>query len=118
MMIRNIKGGDLVTSGSDQLVSGKRAAGLSATYRLRMIKGEDFMNVNNGTPWFSDILGHADQAQAETLIRHQLLASPTVAGVASLSFDYNRYKREIAVSATLISAEGDTVPVAFTSEVF
>lgn len=122
-LIRNIQRGadgrhDLVTSGSDQLIGGRRAASLSVVYRLRMIRGEDFMNVSNGTPWFTDILGKVDQSSAETIIRQQILASPAVAGITDFDYNFDRHQHQITVSATILSVDGDLVSVAFTAETF
>lgn len=118
VMQRNFKNGDIVTNGSDQLVTGQRALALSVIYRLRMIKGEDFMNVNNGTPWFDGILGHFNKEDAETLIRQQILQTPAVAGLSSFNFEYDRLNRMYTLDATVIGNDGVSSVVAYSGEVF
>lgn len=118
VMQRNFKNGDIVTNGSEQLIKGSRALALSVIYRLRMVKGEDFMNINNGTPWFDGILGHVDISDAESLIRQQILKTPSVAGLSSFTFDYDKPSRSYTVDATIIGRNGETAVVAYSGETF
>lgn len=118
VMQRNFRNGDIVTNGSNQLVTGSRALALAVIYRLRMVKGEDFMNVDNGTPWFDGILGHFNKGDAEALVRQQILLTPSVAGLSSFDFEYDRLNRKYSLNATVIGTDGASSLVAYDGEVF
>lgn len=117
-LTRNFSNGDIVTNGSDQLADGERATMLSVIYRLRMVRGEDFLNVTNGTPWFDGILGHVNKEDAASLIRQQILLTPAVLGVSEFDFDYDRITHKYTVNATVVSDRGTTVPIMYSGEVF
>ena len=117
-IVRNFKNGDIITSGSDQLTSGSRAMYLAVIYRLRMVRGEDFLNVNNGTPWFDGILGHVSKEDAESLVRQQILLTPSVAGLSSFNFEYDRSTLSYTVDATVVGYDGDTAAVIYNGEMF
>lgn len=54
--------------------------------RLRMGRGEWFADVNEGTPWFQEIIGvKGGDAVAEVVLRDRVLATPGVTAVDSLT---------------------------------
>jgi hypothetical protein len=74
--------------------------------RLKLIVGEWFLDVTEGTPWMTQILGVRTQATRDAAIKRRILGTP---GVAEIS-DYSStvVGRQLTVSCTLTTIYGST----------
>lgn len=68
--------------------------------RLQFFKGEWFLDLDFGVPWFQDILGVKPPpiTRAESAIREAILGVPDVASIERFSIDYLGSGRELQVS--------------------
>lgn len=113
--------GDIVTSGVQFLSGGSAAeAAQNVNTRLKLLTGEWFLNIQDGTPWFPDvnrfgILGKGGSlAQKEAIIRRRILLAPSVAGMSRFSIDYDPLTRQLSVEAGIISTSSETTDLVFT----
>lgn len=109
--VRNFENGQLVTSGDRQFVEDEEAIGRGAVYRLKMFRGEYFLDITDGTPWFQAILGKSADDQAEVLLKRRLLTAPGVAGIANFSYEPDPAQRSLTVTADVVTNEGNTIAV-------
>ena len=68
--------------------------------RLQFFKGEWFLDLDFGVPWFQEILGVKPPPldRIEDIIRTQVLSTPDVLELESLELDYIGATRTLAVS--------------------
>ena len=102
--------GDILIDGDGlQLVSGLEGVAQLCQIALRLFKGEWFLNLDKGMPWFQEILGEKFD---EGLIRHRvtdvLLAVPGVKSIATLSVTQSG--PDILITSSVTTAFGDTEP--------
>ena len=110
MRVRKLdENGDLGTSGQ-MFVFDKEAVKQTAETRLRLYSGEYFRNINDGTPWFQQILGKFQNINAvEAILRSRIAQTPGV--VRLLSFELNSdgaydVSRQLNVSSTVLTTWG------------
>ena len=115
-MIRNFKQGDLATSGR-QFLTGAEETALAATQRLRMFLGENFLNAEDGTPWFQSILGKTPQDIAEVTLRQRLATTPGVARIGEFEFRTDGPRRRVIVDATIYRSDGSSAAVSLDEEI-
>jgi hypothetical protein len=88
------------------LEDGDAVAQIIAT-TIKLLQGEWFLNVNDGTPLFQKLLGHATTTQAVALIlRSRILSVPFVTGISSLSVVYVQGARRFVFSASVTTQFG------------
>ena len=105
-MIREFQDGDIKTSGK-LFATDKREVELALTYRLRMFFGENFLNLEDGTPWFQSILGKVPQDVAELNVKERIITTPDVIDIQRFNFETDRDERTITVSAVVLDNNGD-----------
>jgi len=101
---------DLVIDGDFAFTSG--VAGVAQTIRLRMlaVKGEWFLDLGDGVPYFDGLLGSRFDAAAVTqLFRSQLLAIPLVSSILAFGLNFDGVTRTLTVSWEVKTVFGDTV---------
>jgi hypothetical protein len=103
--------GDLVIEGGQlQLSSGLEAVAQGIRLRFLAFQGEWFLDLENGVPYWQDILGQKyDQARVLQIFRQPLLATPGVARVISLTSEWDGTTRTLNVSWEVETSWGDTV---------
>lgn len=80
-------------------VSGGEAVAQRLLTRLRLFRGEWFLDVNAGTPWFQTILAdRADIRSIELELKRQITETPGVVSILSFAVDFNRSTRSLSIS--------------------
>ncbi len=102
--------GDLVIDEEGlHFVSGLQAVAQAIRIRILMFRGEWFMNMDIGVPYFDGILGDSfDEATARAAITAAILDAPGVIDVRSLSVELDGATRKLVVSFVAQSLFGDT----------
>lgn len=114
-MIRNFNGTELVTSGPSMFLSGKEALAASVVYALRQVLTEDFLNQAKGTPWFDGMLGKANPAVVEVLMKQSVLQSTAVTQIENFSLVRDRPTRTFNVTMTVTDATDTVATVTYTN---
>lgn len=91
------------------------AQGIQA--RIQLVKGEWFLDLDAGVPWFEGenvpsaeaiIGGRFDANRVRDLISTEILATPNVRSIVKLSVDFSPSTRVVVVSFKVRTAFGDT----------
>ena len=92
--------GDLsISAGDIVLISGAEAIVQAIRIRLQFFKGEWFIDLNAGIPWFQDVLvKNPDVNLLYSIFRKALLETPGVLAVNALSLSLDRGTRTLTVS--------------------
>ena len=100
--------------GAAGMLTGAAEAAQCARTRLRLVKGEWFLDVNAGVRYFDLDDGQGaifakplDRALVESEVKTCLLGTVGIAGLTSFSFEPNRSTRRGSIAATVITADGD-----------
>ena len=101
--------GDLaISSGDLQLVSGSDAIVQAVKIRLQFFKGEWFLNLDAGVPYFQEILvKNPNPNVLQTLFRKALLETPGVLAIESLALTFDGRTRQLAVSYRVTTDVGE-----------
>jgi hypothetical protein len=86
------------------------AVGQAVLTRLKLERGEWFLDVNSGMPWRTEVLGKYTGSTRDPVIRHRILDTQGVLGIASYSSNLNRETRGFAVDVLIDTVYG-TIPV-------
>lgn len=110
--------GDLDIGADDlQLISGPEAVSQHLRIRLRLFKGEWFLDTRIGVPYFQRLLGaKTSGAAVKALFRKAILGTPGVKGVTALAIDYDNPTRRLTVRFDAV-VTGTEVPIQFKEEV-
>lgn len=77
--------------------------------RIQLFKGEWFLNLDAGVPWFQEILGKKfDRALVRQRLLEQVEKVPGVVAVLSLDIEFDVATRSMSVTFKLRTAFGDT----------
>ena len=82
------------------------AVGQAVLTRLRLITGEWFLDVTEGTPYIPNILGMQTQKTYDPTLRERILGTQGVTQLAAYSSSRNGDTRKLSVSATIDTAYG------------
>jgi hypothetical protein len=100
--------------GPVDFLTGAAATAQCAVTALRLIAGEWFLDITAGVRWWSadpaqqTVFGaHVPQAFVESEIKTALLRVPGMAQLLSFVFTPNRQTRRGAVSAAVLTVDGD-----------
>lgn len=109
--MRNLKvvNGELVfAGGSLETVSGKESIRQSVECRLRTVRGEWFLDGSLGVPYFDGILGAKNPKleAARAILRQEILATPGVTGLVSLTTSFDASNRSLTVAFVASSDAG------------
>lgn len=77
--------------------------------RLRMAKGESFINTSDGTPYDTEIRGHGTAAVRDLAMRSRILGTVGVTDIESFSSSVNPVTRSYNVTATVNTVYGKAV---------
>jgi hypothetical protein len=110
--------GDIVVGPDLVFSKGIEAVAQSARIRLLSFKGEWFADLEDGVPYYQNILGQKfNQTHVRDAFRDALLGTADVAEIVSLVTEFNRGTRLLSVSWELLTVFGDTVSDALDLEV-
>lgn len=120
MTVRKLdENGDLAL-GSQEFLTGYSAEEVAQNVvtRLKFFFGEWFLDVTDGTDWFGSVLGKGSVlASRETVIRRRILLTPGCVGMTAFSITSDISTRELTVSASIVSAGGDSTDINFVQAV-
>ena len=111
--------GDLNFADGDlALTEGREAIRQRLAMRLRLVKGEWFLNYLEGTDYFGQIFGKKTEAQINAELVRVILTTEGVTGLVNpIEFRLNRTRRILEVSFEVTTEEGtidveETLPLA------
>lgn len=78
--------------------------------RLKLFRGEWFLNANAGMPWFQEVFtdGGQDIRRIESAIRSQINSAPGVLEIISLDVDFSASTRDLSISFNVSTTEGES----------
>ena len=111
-----VQGGDLVVTDNDlAIVEGDQATAQRLEQRLRLWRGEWFLDRTAGVPWLRDVIGQRPREQVITgLLRTVILDDPEVAGVEGLELDFVGDTRILRVDLRVRLTDGETLALGVT----
>ena len=74
--------------------------------RLRLWTGQWFLNVTEGMPWATKVLGKYTASVRDQAIRKRILGTQGVTGITSYSSTFDPNARKFSVQATITTAYG------------
>lgn len=102
----DIHGDYTLGTGDDFYQDEPNAVGQAAMTRLRLFAGEWFLDVTDGTPWRTEVLGKYTKDTYDTVISQRILSTPGVQGIAAYSSSYDAHARALKIIATLDTIYG------------
>lgn len=100
--------GDYVLGGAAAfLVDSPEAVAQAVVTRLRLIRGEWFLDTTAGMPW-DQVLGKNTQGTADTAIRQCILGTQGVVEITEYSSSFDEDTRALTVVATITTIYGIT----------
>jgi hypothetical protein len=101
--------GDLAVTSDLSLTAGLQAVEQGIRLRVEAIKGEWFLNLAFGVPYFEDILGQKfDQNKVHAAFRNAIMSAPGVLSVLELSASFSYSTRVLLVTWRVNTQFGDT----------
>jgi hypothetical protein len=100
--------GDLdISDDALHLVDGADAIAQHVQIRLRLFKGEWFLDAEVGLPYYDTVLVKApDLLAIRSVIRQAILETPGVASLDGFEMEFDRAARSLAVSFTATTDDG------------
>ncbi|AOK62008.1 hypothetical protein WM29_23045 [Burkholderia ubonensis] len=102
--------GDYVFGGGDAdfFVNVPEAVAQAVQTRLRLLRGEWFLDTTVGMPWATDVLGKYTSGIYDAAIRQCILGTQGVTEITSYSSSVDPETRALTVSATINTIYGTT----------
>lgn len=98
---------DIATSGT-QFISKQKEIAQTVKTRLMLFLGEYFRDINDGTPWFQDILGKGQNLDVrDAAIKRRVLQSNGVLSIFEFNTDFDLQTRKYSVSMGIITPFGN-----------
>lgn len=99
---------DLVfTNGELTIVSGLDAIAQHVKIRLLFFRGEWELNLDEGVPYWTDILVIGPDLRAiESLLRQVILGTPGITSIVSFSLEHDRTNRSLEAVFEAITTDG------------
>lgn len=93
-----------------RFTTGTEAVAQGIRVRLGNFKGEWFLDLDDGMPWFQSILGERfREAEIREYFREAIAGAPGVTSIVSLEFAFSAQLRSLDVSWEVVTVFGDTV---------
>lgn len=84
--------------------SGAEALRQKVVHRLKLFKGEWFLDISRGVPYFQNILGeNISLSLATQILTNEIKKEPEVVDVQNISFNFDSTRRTYGYTATIIS---------------
>ncbi|KWC56578.1 hypothetical protein [Burkholderia ubonensis] len=93
---------------ADFLVNVPEAVAQAVQTRLRLLRGEWFLDTTVGMPWATDVLGKYTSGTYDAAIRQCILGTQGVTEITNYSSSVDPETRKLSVSATINTIYGDT----------
>ncbi|WP_175992604.1 hypothetical protein [Burkholderia vietnamiensis] len=102
--------GDYVFGGGDNdfLVNTPETVAQAVLTRLRLLRGEWFLDTTAGMPWFPDVIGKYTTGTADAAIRECILGTTGVTEITSYSSSRDPETRTLNVAVTINTIYGST----------
>jgi len=102
--------GDFVFGGSaaDFLVNTPEAVAQAVLTRLRLHRGEWFLDTTVGMPWESAVIGRNTQGTADAAIRTCILGTTGVTEITAYASSLDSTTRKLTVTVTITTLYGTT----------
>lgn len=84
------------------------AVGQAVLTRLRLLRGEWFLDTTAGTPWSTEVLGKYTNGTYDAAIRQRILGTQGVKEIVAYSSTVDTEKRHLSVSVTINTIYGTT----------
>lgn len=103
--------GDMVFGNGllDFYIDSPEAVGQSVETRLKLWLGEWFVNVEDGTPYQTNVLGTNKSKSAPIAIRERIFKTPGVTEIVSFDYSIDANARSIAIRSTINTIYGQTI---------
>lgn len=75
--------------------------------RLRLWKGEWYLDTTEGTPWLEDVLGKGTEGTALRALRERILETEGVREIEEISYDLDHETRQWVFSVTVETDFGE-----------
>ena len=99
--------GDIVTHGT-QFIHEREEVAQTIRTRLALFLGEYFRNINEGTPWYEQILGKFVSLDVvEAILRARIANTPEVIRILSFATDFDLDARKYSLSAVVLTKYGE-----------
>ncbi len=93
------------------LVDSPATVGQAILTRLRLWTGEWFLDLTEGTPWLTGILGRNGTGAADLAIQNRILGTPGVVSIVSYSSYLNPATRQFTVSGVVVQTQYGAITV-------
>lgn len=90
------------------LVNTPDAVAQAVRTRLLLLQGEWFLDVTEGTPYATQILGAGTQATRDVAVQNRILGTQGVSAITAYSSSVDPKTRRFSVSATIDTIYGQT----------
>jgi len=102
--------GDYVFGGqqADFYKDSPEAVGQAVLTRLRLLRGEWFLDKIEGTPWGTEVLGKYTNGTYDAAIRQRILGTQGVLQITEYSSTVDTEKRALSVTVTISTIYGPT----------
>lgn len=102
-------GGDYTfgQGGAQFLVDSPDAVAQAVATRLSLASGDWFLDVTEGTPYATDILGAGTATRYDQALRQRILDTPGVAALVDYASTLDRSTRKLTVAATVSTVYGN-----------
>ena len=98
----------LLTSGDLTLVKKIDAVKQYAANRLLMYLGEYFLDVEEGLPWFEQLLRkNVSPILIDSILKTYIIDTPGIVQLAEFDFDFDRVTRKLYVTFSAIGLDGE-----------
>jgi hypothetical protein len=91
---------------ADYYVNNPEAVAQAVKTRLELWEGEWFLDVTEGTPYATEVLGEHTQLLYDMAIRNRILGTQGVIGIEDYASDLNRETRALSIRATISTIYG------------
>lgn len=91
---------------TDYYINNAESVGLSVFSRLRLILGEWFLDLDEGTPWIDGILGKTNRNTINYVITNRILETPNVTGIEDYNVDIDSNNRIVNITVTINTIYG------------
>lgn len=95
-------------TGNDFFVNTPAAVAQAVQTRLQLLTGDWFLDVSEGTPWRTKILGKHPQTAYDSLIKARILETQGVQNIVSYSSTLDAGSRALTIAVTLNTVYGST----------
>lgn len=99
--------GDLVLTSGLEFSTGINAVAQGIRIRIQTFKGEWFLDLDHGVPYYQDLLGQKfNEIKARAAFREAILSAPGVDELTELEVSFDAQNRELTVSWEVTTSFG------------